>query len=323
MKSTFWSNIQKVFPLLGLALILIIFSILSGGKIWAVENLRSVLNTMIPLCIGGAGLIFVGAQGSTNISMGSTLALSGAVGAAVSNLVGFWAFIPIALLIGVGVGLFNGVMISKFKVSSLMVTLSMLIALRALVTLITNGSSIPMDLAIMKFNNLEVKLPIFLVLMVVFWYLFEHTKLGYYSRCMGENEMVGKFSGIPVNRYKILAFVLAGLVSGIVSIFYVANISGASATMGNFYEMTVMIAMYVGGIPVKGGAGSKFYKLILGAVTLSFLQNGLTISRIDSAVSELVQGLILLLVVFSANYIQKQFVKHQMAAEARASVQTN
>ena len=69
-----------------------------------------------------------------------------------------------------------------------------------------------------------------------------------------------------------------------------------------------------------GGRQARFYKLILGALTLAFLSNGLTISRVDSAYSELIQGVILLGVVFFSNFIQKQFTKHQMAAAARASV---
>ena len=320
MKNRIWSLLQNFFPVIALAVILLVFTFLSGGKLWTANNLTSVLNTMIPYCIGGAGLLFASSQGSSNMSVGSTLALSAAIGAWVSNQVGFWAFVPTCLVVGLLCGTFIGFFITKFKVSSLMVTLAMLIALRALVTLITNGSSIFVDLSVMNYNKLEVKLPIFLILMAIFWYLFEYTKLGYYSRCMGENEVVGKFSGIPVNKYKIIAYALAGLMAGVVAIFNVANICGASATMGNFFEMTCMIAMYVGGIPIRGGRQARFYKLILGSVTLAFLSNGLTISRVDSAYSELIQGIILLSVVFLSNFIQKQFTRHQMAAAAKASV---
>lgn len=320
MKNRIWSLIQNFFPVIALGIILIVFTFLSEGKLWSANNLKSVLNTMIPYCIGGAGIMFASAQGSSNMSVGSTLALSAAIGAWVSNQVGFWAFVPTCLIVGTLCGSFIGYFITKFKVSSLMVTLAMLIALRAFVTLITNGSSIFVDLNVMKFNDLGVKLPIFLALMALFWYLFEYTKLGFFSRCMGENEVVGKFSGVPVNKYKIIAYALAGLMAGVVAIFNVANICGASATMGNFFEMTCMIAMYVGGVPIRGGRQARFYKLVLGSVTLAFLSNGLTISRVDSAYSELIQGIILLSVVFLSNFIQKQFTRYQMAAAAKASV---
>ena len=96
MKNGIWSNIQKFFPFIGLATILIVFSFLSGGRLWQLQNLQSVLNTMIPICLGGGGMIFVSAQGSTNMSMGSTLALSGAIAGLVSNALGFWSFVPTA-----------------------------------------------------------------------------------------------------------------------------------------------------------------------------------------------------------------------------------
>lgn len=89
--------------------------------------------------------------------------------------------------------------------------------------------------------------------------------------------------------------------------------------MGNFYEMQVMIAMYVGGIQVRGGAQSKFYKLIVGAMNAAFRKTA-TISRVSSEYSELIQGLILLLVVFFGNFIQKQFVRRQTMLAAKASV---
>lgn len=126
MKNGIWSNIQKFFPFIGLATILIVFSFLSGGRLWQLQNLQSVLNTMIPICLGGGGMIFVSAQGSTNMSMGSTLALSGAIAGLVSNAVGFWSFVPTALLVGQCGRQLQRRVVSKFKVSSLMVTRSML-----------------------------------------------------------------------------------------------------------------------------------------------------------------------------------------------------
>ena len=159
MKNKIWSLLQNFFPVIALAVILIVFTFLSDGKLWTANNLTSVLNTMIPYCIGGAGLLFASAQGSSNMSVGSTLALCAAVGAWVSNKLGFWAFVPTCLLVGLACGSFIGFFITRFKVSSLMVTLAMLIALRALVTLITNGSSIFVDFAVMQFNNLEINGP--------------------------------------------------------------------------------------------------------------------------------------------------------------------
>jgi ribose transport system permease protein len=86
--------------------------------------------------------------------------------------------------------------------------------------------------------------------------------------------------------------------------------------MGNFFELQVMTAMFVGGIPVNGGAVSKFYKIIVGSLMLAFLRNGLAITRVPTEISELIQGIMLLLVVFLGLYVNEKFTGRQTAAAA-------
>lgn len=315
MKKDFWSYLQHIFPFLGLIIIVIVFSILAGERLWTSANIMNIVAIMIPLCLGGSGMIFVSSQGSTDMSQGSSVGISGTIAGVASNALGFEWFIPFALITGLLVGLFNGVMVSKFKVSSLMVTLGMLIALRALVSYITNGENVFVDPQVIMLNRLEIKLPIFVGVVALMWYLFEYTKMGFFSRCIGENEVVGRFAGIPVGRYKTAAFVLSGLMAGLVGVFTVGNIGGVTANMGSFFELQVMIAMFVGGIPVEGGAASKFYKLIVGAFMLAFLQNGLTISKVNSDFSELLQGLILIGVVIFGLFARRKFLQRQSAKE--------
>ncbi|MDR1362725.1 MAG: ABC transporter permease [Spirochaetaceae bacterium] len=319
-KKNYWSFFQKMFPFIGLLAIIIVFSIISGSKLWTVRNLKTIISTMIPLCIGGMGMIFVAAQGSTDMSQGSLLALAATLGGVFSIHLGFWAFVPGTLLVGLLIGIFNGAMLSRLKVPSLMVTLAMLIALRALVIFFTtSGEEIKIDPRILMLNRESVKYPIFIVLAIIMWYLFDFTKAGFFSKCIGENQVVGQFAGIPVKTYKTLAFALSGLMAGFVGIFSVGRIGGIAPTMGNFFELQVMTAMFVGGVPVTGGASSKFYKVLVGSLMLAFLQNGLTISRVPSEISELIQGLILLGVVFLGLLVHDKFLQRQTALAAKES----
>ena len=208
MKKDFWTFFQRLFPFVGLIVIIVIFTIINQGNMWSATNLLTVISIMIPLCLGGSGMVFVAAQGSTDLSMGSLVALCGTIAGIASMSLGFWAFIVISLAVGIGVGILNGVIVSKCKVSSLMVTLAMLIALRALVAFITNGQVFFVDQQILMLNRMEIKLPIFLGVIALMWYLFEYTKIGYFSRCMGENQTVGKFAGISVAKYQILGLSL-------------------------------------------------------------------------------------------------------------------
>lgn len=315
MKKDFWTFFQRLFPFVGLIVIIVIFTIINQGNMWSATNLLTVISIMIPLCLGGSGMVFVAAQGSTDLSMGSLVALCGTIAGIASMSLGFWAFIVISLAVGIGVGILNGVIVSKCKVYSLMVTLAMLIALRALVAFITNGQVFFVDQQILMLNRMEIKLPIFLGVIALMWYLFEYTKIGYFSRCMGENQTVGKFAGISVAKYQILGFALSGAMAGMIGIFTVGSIGGISPTMGNFLELQVMIAMFVGGVPVTGGAGSKFYKVVVGALMLAFLQNGLTVSRVSAEMSELIQGIILICVVFFGLFVRQKYIQRQIARE--------
>jgi ribose transport system permease protein len=306
--SNVWALISKLFPFIGLAVIIIIFTILSPERLWRINNLRSVINMMIPMAIGAMGMIFVAAQGSTDLTQGSLLAVCASFAGLVSTHVGAWIFIPLALLTGLVTGFFNGILLAYFKVPSLMFTLAMLIALRSTVMFITNGQAIFLDPSIIALDDIKIKYPVFILLFIVMWYLFDYTKAGFFSKCIGENQTVGQFAGIPVKKYKILAFSLSGLTAAVVGIFTVGSIGGVAPTMGNFFELQVMTAMFVGGVPVSGGAASKFYKIIVGSLMLAFLRNGLAITRVPTEISELIQGIMLLAVVFMGLYVNEKII---------------
>jgi ribose transport system permease protein len=317
--SSIWALISKLFPFIGLAVIVIIFTILSPGRLWRINNLRSIINIMIPMTIGAMGMIFVAAQGSTDLTQGSLLAVCASFAGLVSTQAGAWVFIPLALLTGLAVGFFNGILLAYFKVPSLMFTLAMLIALRAIVMFITNGQAIFLDPSIIALDDVKIKYPVFILLFTVTWYLSDYTKAGFFSRCIGENQTVGHFSGIPVKKYKIIAFSLSGLTAAVVGIFTVGSIGGVAPTMGSFFELQVMTAMFVGGVPVSGGAASKFYKIIVGSLMLAFLRNGLAITRVPTEISELIQGIMLLLVVFLGLYVKEKFTGQQIATISAGS----
>lgn len=311
MKKDMWTMAQKLFPLLGLVVIVAVFSAVVGDRLWTRPNLISIANTMFPMCLGGAGMVFVASQGSTDMSQGSLLAFCGTLGGLASISLGLWAFIPVALLTGLLVGAFNGAMLAFFKVPSVTVTLAMLIALRAIVSFLTRGQAIFLDHRILVLNDFGVKLTIVVVVLAVMWYIFEYSKIGFFSRCIGENQVAGQFSGIAIRKYKILAFTLSGLMAGLVGVFTVCSIGGVSPSMGNFFELQVMTAMFVGGIPVTGGSNSKFYKVVIGSLMIAFLRNGLAISKTPAEIVGLIQGVILLAVVFLDVYFRGKMAERQ------------
>ena len=308
----------KLIPFLGLIILLLLFTFTSGDKFWTRYNLLAIFNQTVLFMMGGLGMIFVVAQGSIDISQGSTLAISATLTGLAVNAFGIWTIIPVVLLVGVAVGLFNGIAVSKFKVPSITSTLGLLIALRALVALLTAGTVIYIPFELFSLTNFSVLFPIFLVLVIVMGYLFEYTKLGYYARAIGSNEIKANFTGVPVDRIKIISFVMSSVMASIVGVFTLSRIGGVSAQMGNFYELEVLLALFAGGVPVAGGMATRMYKLFIGSLVVGVLGNGLVLNNISGVLSQGIKGIVLILVVFVTIYYRNKQLSGGQPAESTA-----
>jgi ribose transport system permease protein len=264
-------------------------------------NLRMILDQSMITILIGLGVLFAAAQGSIDLSVGVNLALSGALATRVALATGIsWLMIVLALLISLIVGLFVGLIVSKCKVSSFMVTIAMLIGVRGLVNYIQTKIGVEYIPDAMRFLNLPyVKIPLFLAISAVMIYLFEFTKAGRYSKAIGENEITARSVGVPIAKMKILAFALSGLMSGVGAIFTLVTVGGTTNTMGTFLEMKVAMAIFFGGVLVTGGASAMMYKVFLGSFSITIIMNGLAlIGRSESQISEMVEGVLLLLILF-------------------------
>lgn len=300
-------NIQlsELVPFIAFFVIFTFFAIASQGRMLSMYNLRTILEQSMVTIIAGSGVMFVVAQGSIDLSVGVILALAGVVSSQLADSTGIAILlIPVAIVIGLLIGLLNGLIVSKFKVQSFMVTISMLIGLRGIVNYIqtfVSVDSLPESLKII--NVFPVKVALFLIIMAIMFFLFEYTKVGKYSKAIGENETTAKFVGVPVNRMKIIAFAISGGMAGVAAIFVMASLGGTSTTMGVFFEMQVAMAIYLGGVLVTGGTSAKMYKLLLGAITITIIGNGLAlIGMATSEISESVEGILLLLILFFTIY---------------------
>lgn len=298
---------QDIVPFAAFIIIFLFFAIASYNdrtgtfKMLTLRNLSSLLEQTMQTVIVACGALFVVAQGSTDLSVGVNLALSGVIGTWVSHATGLeWLMIPVTLAVGLVVGIFNGVIVTKCKVSSFMLTLAMLIGVRGLVNFLqtkTGVQKLPETLGFL--TNSTVKIILFLIVIIVMAYVFEFTKVGRYSRAIGENETTAKFVGVPVDKIKITAFALSGLLAGIGAIFSVATVGSTSQQMGVFLEIRVIMAIFLGGVLVTGGSSAKFYKILLGSFSIQIIVNGLALlSKADTQISQSVQGILLLVILF-------------------------
>jgi ribose transport system permease protein len=197
------------------------------------------------------------------------------------------------------VGLFNGFIVSKCHVPSFTLSIAMLIGVRGIVNYIQTIIGVEYVPESMKFiTSSSFRITAFVVIALICAYVFEFTKVGRYSKSIGENETTSRFVGIPVTKMKIVVFAIAGLMAGIGAIFSIATVGGTTQTMGSFLEMKVAMAIFFGGVLVTGGTSAKFYKIILGSLSITVIVYGLSlIGMSDSHISQSVEGGLLLLIL--------------------------
>lgn len=303
-----------VLPVLFLLVMLIVFGITTGGNIFTGSNLLVILKQTLNVIIAGLGMIFVAAMGATDITQGSLVGFAGACATVVAISYGMVPSILMAVAAGTASGIFLGLVNARFKVPSFMCSLAMLIALRALSTVAMGGSTsghvIPEF--IIALDELAIKIPVVIILIVIVAYVFHFTPFGANCRAVGENENAMRFAGINVTRTKVIAFALSGLFTGIASIFVLARVGGCSTTLGLGFEMQIMMAMFIGGIPVSGGSGTKLYKILIGAFTINILENGLVLTGSSGAITQLLRGIVLLAVVYLTDLAKRQLMKKRI-----------
>ncbi len=214
--------------------------------------------------------------------------------------------IPIALAVGTGVGLLEGVLITGLNINPFIVSLGFLSALGGISLVWTQGSSIYIakdDLTnlLSDFITLgTIKIPIPLIIALIFyfslWVILRHTKLGRYIYAIGGNETAARLSGINVNRVKIIVYGISGFMASVTGMLLLSRLQGGSANNGVGYTLTSVAAVVIGGTALAGGSGGLWGTLI-GAILIQVVQAGLVYISFPSNAKQIVIGVIIVLAV--------------------------
>ena len=326
-KKTRKLRMSELVPFIAFVVLLVFFSIGTKGKMLSSYSLKMLVEQSILTIISGCGVLFVVAQGSIDLTVGVNVALAGVVGMHVAQITGVgWLMVPVALVIGLLLGLLNGVIVSKCHVPSFTLSIAMLIGVRGIVNYIQTIIGVEYIPPSMLFiTSSGFRIAAFAVIAIVMAYLFEFTRLGRYSRAIGENETTARYVGVPVDKMKILVFALSGLMAGFGALFSMATVGGTTQTMGVFLEMKVAMSIFFGGVLVTGGSSAKFYKIILGALSITIIVYGLSLMGMsDSHISQSVEGGLLLLILFITILTnRRKKVKEENPAPAAGEAATN
>lgn len=311
-------RILDIMPLFIMIVLIVIFAVLSGGNILSSYNLGNLVMQMVPTMLGSMGVIFVIAIGGTDISIGASAAFCATIGALVANTIGVSAvYIPITLIMSTAIGALLGLIVQKCHVGSFILTLAVLIAAKGMLNYLYATVSVMTPSGMSFLATTPFAITILVISVVVIFFVLEKTKFGYYAKCIGENERTVRCVGINVGRIRIICFALSGFFAGMVGFIQLARTGGSSNSLCNMLEMRVQMAIFLGGILTTGGFSAKIYKVILGSITITVIENGLTVIGASSYISEAVEGIllvaILIITVFSNRAADKKAEKDSIA----------
>lgn len=275
------------------------------------------LKRAAPLAILAAGQVYVIVSGGFDLSVGSLITLT-VVGSSMllnNNPDATWWVILLMLGIGVGVGLFNGLIVSYLKVPSLIATLGTMITLNGAAFMWSGGSPrgyLPDSFRFFGRYNfqgvpvvglLPVAVIILLVVGFILYWIMHRTNLGRMLHAIGDNPRAARLAGVPVERVRISAFVISSVTAVIAGIM-LGGFAGVSTDVGLGYELQAITATVLGGAQLLGGRGSVPAS-IAGALTLQAIFTLLNFLGLPKPVRDVVQGLILIAAVAVAMYRRK------------------
>ncbi|MEQ8676866.1 MAG: ABC transporter permease [Aggregatilineales bacterium] len=269
----------------------------------------------------GIGMTFVILTGGIDLSVGSIVGLCGMVAGALINeglilpifgiVVYFnvWIVMGLTLVVGMLVGLANGLIITRFNVAPFIATLGMLYIARGLALLSANGSTFPNlvgspDLGNTGFPqlgsgtllNLPYSIWIMIALTILAIFIASKTPFGRQVYAIGGNERAAKLSGVRVKRITLLTYVVSGFCSAIVGLIIASQLVAAHPATGETFELNAIAAVVLGGTSLAGGRGTVF-GTIIGAFVIGVLRNGMVLEGLSSFLQIIITGVVIILAV--------------------------
>lgn len=291
---SFSAQVKRIFqvhelvgPLVALIALFIASSALSPYFLTA-QNQVVLLLMYVPLAVLALGEALIILMGSIDLSPGSVMGL---VTISTAYLI-VYMNVPLnyAILLGLAIGtlcgFINGVLVTKAKLPSFVVTLSMLLAGRGIIFILTGGYSITggelprLGVLVKPVYSLPLLTWIFVAIIPLYYVLLRRTTIGLYIYGIGGNEEAIRVSGVNADLIKIVAFSIAGFLYAVSGIFVLGQLQSAYAYIGQGYELNAIASCVLGGISLAGGAGSPFSPLI-GAYILTLIQNILVLLGVN------------------------------------------
>lgn len=283
-------------------------------------NISLTLQNSVMYILLAIGIYFVLISKEIDVSIGSTLGMSAAVSA---TLLREGIALPLVILAGITVGaligLINGFGVVKLRIPSIVMTLGMNGLVRGLMIVYTKGvwvENLPdyfKRASQHKILGTSTFLLVVLVIMLLISLYLKYAKKGKYFAAIGDNKDGANLIGIPVNGYKIFAFVLSGVFASLAGLVYTSQVGFVANVAGNGLEMITIAAAVLGGVSLNGGIGSVF-GASLGALLMTSINSALVFLKIPAFWNNTISGLLLVLIV-TADALINRYLKNKAKQE--------
>ncbi|MED3550506.1 ABC transporter permease subunit [Cytobacillus praedii] len=293
---------REIRTVLFLVLLFLIVGIVNPDFL-AISNIENAVKNSLLYIVLAVGITFVLLTGEIDISVGGIMGLSAAVsGMFLRDGGSVFLAILIAIVIGGVIGLINGLGVTKLRISSFIMTLGMLEIARVVQVIYTNGKwveNLPKTFkqlsqsSILGVNTIGI---IVIAAVILIHFFLVNSRKGRYFAAIGDNQDGAVLIGIPVKRYKILAFVISGICAAVAGLIFASQIGFISTTAGAGIEMTVIAAAVLGGVSLSGGIGSVIGASI-GAIIMSSINSALVFLKVPAFWNSAISGLLLIIIV--------------------------
>ncbi|MEV1019461.1 ABC transporter permease [Streptomyces sp. NPDC050264] len=296
----------RTLSLLGvLAALIVVGGITQPDSFLDTDNVQLILTQASVIGVVTVGMTFVIISGGIDLSVGAIVALASCWATTVATQeYGFIGILFTAIVVGVGCGLVNGVLIAYGGMVPFIATLAMLASGRGLALQITDGKTQVVDVdSVLKLGERDAYIlgipPLVLVfaaVTVIGWLVLNRTTFGRRSVAVGGNAEAARLAGIDVRRQRLYLYLLSGLCCGIAAFLLIVLAGSGQNTNGNLYELDAIAAAIIGGTLLTGGRGT-IVGSVLGVLIFTTITNIFALNNLQSDVQEIAKGAIIVAAV--------------------------
>lgn len=297
MKESRWMD--RMLPVVILAILILLFAIMTEGRFVSSKNLKIVLDQALVIATVATGASFIFATGNVNIAMGACTALTATIAAKVYLATeSVAAMMVVALFFGVILLYLCALLSTIFKVRVMFVTIVMMVLLANIKSQILGGETLTIPYKVIStLQKVNVPYIIFVFFFLFCYIIFHHTAVGRSIKSIGSNVTASEQTGIERDKWLTVAFIIAGIGVGFGAVLAIIRAGSITQNTVSSMNMDCMLAIVLGGMPVYGGSRSRTYAALIGALTVQVLNNGLLMIGVDSMVLQGVRGVLFLVLV--------------------------